>query len=108
MIEQKTRAESVRSHLFVAILVTIFLFPAGIVAVRAARKCLDAQGVGDWESACKYSREARTWVIISTILGGVVILFLVWLVYLYWPQLVLLWRNWRLIMSEDLLNYPGY
>jgi hypothetical protein len=51
-------------------------FPAGLVALRYARKVQPAWEAGDQAAAISASRKARTWAIVSTVLdvAGVVLL----------------------------------
>jgi Interferon-induced transmembrane protein len=66
------------NYLVWAILSTLFCcLPAGIVAIVFAAQVNGKWAAGDWQGAAASSARARTWVIVSAIVGVIAIVIIV-------------------------------
>ena len=63
--------EKINTWLIPSVISTmVCCLPLGIVAIIFSSKCNQAVNNGDWQAARRYSRQAKLWFFISTILGG--------------------------------------
>lgn len=67
---QAPQARNIPTYLIPAILVTLLCFlPTGIVAIVYASQVSSKIGVGDFQGATKASNSAKTWTIVSVVVG---------------------------------------
>ena len=75
---QGATAPPIQTYLVPAILVTLFCFlPTGIAAIVYATQVSSKRDAGDYIGAARASKQARTWTIVSLVVGLAVVAIVV-------------------------------